>query len=55
MWYIIPKMAEAKEKRKKKTVNAVQGKKDIVDARSVMEMLTDFSSEPLIQTCSIRD
>ena len=37
MWYIILKTAEAKEKgkkgKKKKNLNAVQGKKDIVNVR----------------------
>ena len=36
MWYIILKTAEAKEKGKKgkkKNLNAVQGKKDIVNVR----------------------
>lgn len=52
MWYIILKTAEAKEKgkkgKKKKLKCSPRKKRHCECEGSVMEMLTDFSSEPLI-------
>lgn len=51
MWYIMLKMLKPKEERRgKKSLNAARGEKKKKDMHTKisMEIMVDFSSEPLI-------